>query len=438
MSAALTTDVDKRLLRTTKFPPEFNKKVDTTKVKSEVITTWAAGELKRILGDVDEILSLLVSGFILDNRYPNIKELQISLTGFLDKEAPGFCQHLWNLLLSAQESETGVPKELLEAKKTELINERIEEARQREEAQKRQDAERERERNMARVTVIVVATQSPATVVLRQGATGARRHSRHAARHLAINRPNRALPAHLPKRTHAASHAMMTLFRGQVTMDRRRGSQHHDQPAKRPRNSSSVGIEDTTPTNSGAEYKEEFGFSFLHAAAMDPQRRWIINHPGKPFPFPLRQNQLSSGSGRNTIYGTAAPAGRRESAAPKSRELFPGPRGGTILSSMQTHRLGSESHQAANQQTGAILPSQSASMTRSMRSVVQHAAPAPDPMPASPDKQEQPLMERKMQEKKKKFITQRDSGWYPLLSKRKDSFNDPGTFVSADTYFRRA
>lgn len=69
MSAALTTDVDKRLLRTTKFPPEFNKKVDTTKVKSEVITTWAAGELKRILGDVDEILSLLVSGFILDNRY---------------------------------------------------------------------------------------------------------------------------------------------------------------------------------------------------------------------------------------------------------------------------------------------------------------------------------------------------------------------------------
>lgn len=47
-------------------------------------------------------------------------------------------------------------------------------------------------------------------------------------------------------------------------------------------------------------------------------------------------------------------------------------------------------------------------------------------MPASPDKQEQPLMERKMQEKKKKFITQRDSGWYPSLSKRKDSFNDPG------------
>ncbi|KAI7170698.1 hypothetical protein KC324_g11099 [Hortaea werneckii] len=228
----------------------------------------------------------------------------------------------------------------------------------------------------------------------------------------------------------------MTSFRGQATMDRRRGSEPHDQPAKRPRNSSSVGIEDTTPTDSGAEYKEELGFNFLHAADMDPERWWIINQPGKP--FPLHQNQLSSGSSRDTIYGTAAPASRRKFAGPKSRELFPGPRGGTILGGMQTHRLGSESHQAANQQTGAILPSQSASMTRSMRSVVQHAAPASDPTPASPGKQEQPLMERRMQEKKKKFITQRDSGWYPSLSKRKDSFNDPGIFVSADTYFRRA
>ncbi|KAI7676928.1 hypothetical protein KC319_g4204 [Hortaea werneckii] len=151
MSAALTTDVDERLLRTTKFPPEFNKKVDTTKVNSGVITGWAAGELKRILGDVDEILSGLVTGFIQDNRYPNIKKFQIYLAGFLDKETPEFCQHLWNLLLSAQESETGVPQELLEVKKQELINERIEEERQRKEAQKQQDAERERERNMARI-----------------------------------------------------------------------------------------------------------------------------------------------------------------------------------------------------------------------------------------------------------------------------------------------
>jgi serine/arginine repetitive matrix protein 1 len=51
---------------------------------------------------------------------PNIKHLQIQLTGFLEKEAAPFCQELWKLCLSAQASNLGVPKELLEAKKLEI------------------------------------------------------------------------------------------------------------------------------------------------------------------------------------------------------------------------------------------------------------------------------------------------------------------------------
>ena len=58
-------------------------------------------------------------------RQPNIKELQISLTGFLDKDAAPFCQTLWKLCLSAQSNEHGIPKELLEAKKAELAKERV-------------------------------------------------------------------------------------------------------------------------------------------------------------------------------------------------------------------------------------------------------------------------------------------------------------------------
>lgn len=50
--------------------------------------------------------------------------MQIQLTGFLDKDTPRFCKELWNLCLSAQSSDQGVPKELLEAKKLELIQER--------------------------------------------------------------------------------------------------------------------------------------------------------------------------------------------------------------------------------------------------------------------------------------------------------------------------
>lgn len=56
---------------------------------------------------------------------PDIKSLQIQLTGFLEKETASFCKELWKLLLSAQISPQGVPKELLEAKKAELIEEKV-------------------------------------------------------------------------------------------------------------------------------------------------------------------------------------------------------------------------------------------------------------------------------------------------------------------------
>lgn len=51
--------------------------------------------------------------------------MQIQLTGFLDKDTPSFCKDLWKLLLSAQASPQGVPKELLEAKKMELMQEKV-------------------------------------------------------------------------------------------------------------------------------------------------------------------------------------------------------------------------------------------------------------------------------------------------------------------------
>ncbi|KAK0904363.1 hypothetical protein LTR91_012743 [Friedmanniomyces endolithicus] len=151
MSGKLTTDVDKRLLRTTKFPPEFNVKVDMTKVNFPVIKRWVQDEIERILGTEDEVVMNTISNLVEESRYPNIKELQISLNGFLDKDAPKFCHDLWKYCISAQEGPNGVPKELLEAKKKELLQEKLEEDRAREEAQKRQEADRERELEIARV-----------------------------------------------------------------------------------------------------------------------------------------------------------------------------------------------------------------------------------------------------------------------------------------------
>jgi serine/arginine repetitive matrix protein 1 len=56
---------------------------------------------------------------------PKIKELQIALTGFLDKDCAPFCKELWNLLLSAQENPMGVPQVLIEAKKVELEQQQV-------------------------------------------------------------------------------------------------------------------------------------------------------------------------------------------------------------------------------------------------------------------------------------------------------------------------
>ncbi|KAF2146690.1 uncharacterized protein K452DRAFT_218881 [Aplosporella prunicola CBS 121167] len=113
-----------KLLKQTKFPPEFNQKVDIKKVNVEVMKKWIASKLQEILGD-DDIVIELCYNLLEGDRFPDIKKLQIQLTGFLDKSAPSFCKELWNLCLSAQSSPQGVPKELLEAKKAELKQEAV-------------------------------------------------------------------------------------------------------------------------------------------------------------------------------------------------------------------------------------------------------------------------------------------------------------------------
>ncbi|OAL37734.1 hypothetical protein AYO20_02911 [Fonsecaea nubica] len=120
----MATAVDQKLLRQTKFPPEFNQKVDMKKVNVEVMKKWIAGKISEILGSEDDVVIELCFNLLEGSRFPDIKALQISLTGFLDKDTPKFCKELWNLCLSAQSNAQGVPKELLEAKKLELIQEK--------------------------------------------------------------------------------------------------------------------------------------------------------------------------------------------------------------------------------------------------------------------------------------------------------------------------
>ncbi|KUJ22853.1 PWI domain-containing protein [Mollisia scopiformis] len=121
----MATGVDAKLLKSTKFPPEFSQKVDMEKVNLEVMKKWIAGKISEILGNEDDVVIELCFNLIEGSRYPDIKKLQIQLTGFLDKDTASFCKELWKLCLSAQSNPQGVPKELLEAKKLELIQEKI-------------------------------------------------------------------------------------------------------------------------------------------------------------------------------------------------------------------------------------------------------------------------------------------------------------------------
>jgi serine/arginine repetitive matrix protein 1 len=51
--------------------------------------------------------------------------MQINLTGFLEKNTMDFMKELWNLLLSAQKSSTGIPQEFLEKKKQEILARKV-------------------------------------------------------------------------------------------------------------------------------------------------------------------------------------------------------------------------------------------------------------------------------------------------------------------------
>ncbi|TVY14907.1 PWI domain-containing protein [Lachnellula arida] len=120
----MASSVDAKLLKSTKFPPEFSQKVDMQKVNVEVMKKWIAGKIAEILNNDDDVVIELCYNLMEGARFPDIKKMQIQLTGFLDKDTAPFCKELWKLCLSAQSNPQGVPKELLEAKKLELIQEK--------------------------------------------------------------------------------------------------------------------------------------------------------------------------------------------------------------------------------------------------------------------------------------------------------------------------
>ncbi|TYJ02886.1 hypothetical protein E1A91_A13G260700v1 [Gossypium mustelinum] len=139
-----------KLLKSQKFAPELEHLVDMTKVKMDVIRPWIATRVTELLGFEDEVLINFIYG-LLDGKEVNGKQVQISLTGFMEKNTGKFMKELWSLLLSAQRNASGVPQQFLDAKEEETRKKKAESDRIANEIQKKKDKEiRENEQDRLR------------------------------------------------------------------------------------------------------------------------------------------------------------------------------------------------------------------------------------------------------------------------------------------------
>jgi len=86
------------------------------------------------LGFEDDVLSELVMNMLAQTRDAKTgqdkrvdpQQLQVQLTGFLNKQAQPFVAELWKLLLDAQDAPHGIPRAFVERKKKELVKRRAE------------------------------------------------------------------------------------------------------------------------------------------------------------------------------------------------------------------------------------------------------------------------------------------------------------------------
>ena len=131
-------DADKRLRKkleqSGKFDESFKTPVRIEKINVEVMGRWVSERLAELLGFEDDVLSELVMNMLAETRDAKTgqdkrvdpQQLQVQLTGFLNKQAQPFVAELWKLLLDAQDAPHGIPRAFVERKKAELVKRRAE------------------------------------------------------------------------------------------------------------------------------------------------------------------------------------------------------------------------------------------------------------------------------------------------------------------------
>merc|ERR1712202_124616 len=139
--------------KTMKFEDVLAKKIDMSKVKVDVLKPWITKRTTEMLKIEDDVVVEFIFNQ-LEEKEPDPRKMQINLTGFLNgKYARMFMGELWTMLDSAQNSENGIPAELVNMKMDEIKERKGEDARMAERLRKLADsmgAEAERERQRER------------------------------------------------------------------------------------------------------------------------------------------------------------------------------------------------------------------------------------------------------------------------------------------------
>eukprot|EP00040_Diaphanoeca_grandis_P035074 m.219552 g.219552 ORF g.219552 m.219552 type:complete len:308 (+) comp33296_c2_seq2:121-1044(+) len=118
---------DKKLMKAMKFESIIDTKVSLKNVNLEVFGPWITKRVTELLGMEDDLLIDFIVNILdeskqgLKHAAPNPKQMQMNLTGFLRKDkARIFMGELWELLVSAQASKTGIPQKFIDDKAAEL------------------------------------------------------------------------------------------------------------------------------------------------------------------------------------------------------------------------------------------------------------------------------------------------------------------------------
>ena len=121
------SDKQRSLLATLSFPAVYSEKLsaaDLQRVQLAVLTPWIHATVAALLGFEDDVVSSLVVNMLQQQRESkqslDPRELQLTLTGFLEQAAPTFVEALWRLLISAAREQSGIPQQLVDSKVREI------------------------------------------------------------------------------------------------------------------------------------------------------------------------------------------------------------------------------------------------------------------------------------------------------------------------------